>query len=253
MYPYEIIWGIGLYEILFFLGLVAALAVFSVYTGKKNMHPKAQNFYLNLAIAAIAAGYISAFLFQAVYNYFRSGVFEFKGLTFLGGLIGGAAVFLGGYKLFADEVAKKHFKTALEAAPCCVLIAHGLGRIGCFMAGCCHGVQTDSFLGVQFAGMSHKVYPTQLFEAAFLFIMFGVTSVLFFKGKKINLIVYLFSYGIFRFLIEFIRGDERGQFIIPFLSPSQTLSIVMVIVGAALLIIKLTRKSQNDSTEEQPG
>jgi prolipoprotein diacylglyceryltransferase len=57
--------------------------------------------------------------------------------------------------------------------------------------------------------------------------------------------VYLFSYGAFRFFIEFLRGDDsRGKFIISFLSPSQTWSILMVIVGGVLLYFYLKSKGE---------
>ena len=249
MYDEELFLGLRFYEIFFFLGLVAALIIFTVYSNKKKMPPNVQNFYLNLSIAAIAGGYLSAFLFQAIYNFFATGVFKFEGITFLGGLAGGAAVFLGGYKLFAKQSAKEYFSLAVEIAPCSILIAHALGRIGCFMAGCCHGIQTDSIFGIQFPGDNFKVYPTQLFESIFLFIMFAVTTVLLFKNKNINFIVYLISYGIFRFLLEFIRGDYRGDFIIPFLSPSQTLSLAMVILGGYLLYRKIQKDKNINKIE----
>jgi len=238
MFPDPIFWDITLYEILFFLGLVAALVVFSIYTSKKGMPGTVQNFYLNLSIAAIAGGYLSAILFQAVYNFFETGVFEFAGITFLGGLIGGAAVFLGAYKLFAKDEDKKYFNIVLQAAPCGILLAHAIGRIGCFCAGCCYGIQTDSFLGVKFPDLPYKVFPTQLFESAFLFIMFAIASYLFFKNKSRNITLYLISYGVFRFLIEFIRGDYRGEFIISFLSPSQVWSALMIIAGIVLIACK---------------
>ena len=249
MYPYPLFLGISLYDIFFSLGLVAAIVVLSVYSGKKNMPVKVQSFYLNLAIAAIMGGYLSAFLFQAVYNFIENGIFEFKGITFLGGLLGGAATFLAGYKIFAKEDAKKYFGMLVEIAPCGILIAHALGRIGCFFAGCCYGIQTDSFLGVQFPGNAYKVFPTQLFESAFLFIMFGVTTYLFFKNYKFNMILYLLSYGIFRFFIEFIRGDDRGEFFISFLTPSQGNSLLLIIAGLILLYFKLKKKNIAEKKE----
>lgn len=239
MYREEIFLGINLYQIFFMLGLIAAVVVLSVYSGKKNMPANIQNFYLNLTIAAIAGGFGFAVLFQALYNFIETGEFTFEGITFLGGLAGGIAVFLAGYKIFAKEEAKKYLGMTVDIAPCCILIAHALGRIGCFFGGCCYGVETDSVFGILFPGHLHKVYPTQLFEAIFLFIMFGVTTILFFKNKGINLLLYFISYGVFRFLIEFIRGDDRGAFIISFLSPSQTLSLVMIIVGLYMLYRKI--------------
>ena len=79
--------------------------------------------------------------------------------------------------------------------------------------------------------------PTQLYEAAFLFIMFGVCSYLVMKKDfKHNLSLYLISYGIFRFLLEFIRGDDRGQFIAG-ITPSQFWSIVMIVAGILVFFI----------------
>lgn len=237
MYPYELLWGIDLYQIFFMLGLIAAIVVFTVYTTKKKMPANVQSFYQNLTIIAMIAGYLSAFVFQAIYNFIDTGVFEFVGITFYGGLIGGAAAFLIGYKYFAKAEYKKYFPMVVEAAPCSITIGHALGRIGCFCAGCCHGITTDSWLGMNFPGIG-KVYPTQLFESVFLFILFAVLTYLYFKDYKINMALYLIAYGIFRFLIEFIRGDERGQFIIPFLSPSQTIALFLIILGAFLLYKK---------------
>ena len=67
--------------------------------------------------------------------------------------------------------------------------------------------------------------------------MFGITSYLVLKKKfKYNMSLYLVAYGVFRFLIEFIRGDDRGKFI-GALSPSQFWSIGMVVLGIALFCV----------------
>ena len=115
-----------------------------------------------------------------------------------------------------------------------MLIGHSLGRVGCFFAGCCYGKETDSCLGVKFPNLPHPVYPTQLYEAAFLLILFAVCSYLLLRRKfRHNMTVYLIGYGIFRFLIEFIRGDDRGK-LFGLLSPSQFWSLGMVILGVLL-------------------
>ena len=82
--------------------------------------------------------------------------------------------------------------------------------------------------------MPEPVYPTQLYEAAFLLILFAVCSYLLLKKQfRHNMTVYLIGYGIFRFLIEFIRGDDRGK-LFGLLSPSQFWSLGMVILGVLL-------------------
>ena len=61
--------------------------------------------------------------------------------------------------------------------------------------------------------------------------------VLLFKFKfKYNMSLYLVSYGIWRFVIEYFRADYRGDFI-PGLSPSQFWSIVMVLLGVAIFFV----------------
>ncbi len=132
-----------------------------------------------------------------------------------------------------------------------VVLAHAIGRIGCFFAGCCFGIPTDSVLGVVFPhGHAHilypetAVYPTQLFESAFLFgLFFVMNNVKFFKSIEVE--TYVIGYGIWRILIEFIRGDDRGvlfplfetQYNV-FPTPAQFISVFMILFGIYLLYKK---------------
>ena len=139
-------------------------------------------------------------------------------MTFIGGLIGGVACFLAIYFIFRKKYTARLYEV-ISLLPCSILIAHAFGRIGCFFAGCCYGKETDSFLGVQFPDLPHPVHPTQLYEAAFLFVLFAVSVYLILKKDfKHNLSLYLIAYGVFRFLIEYVRGDDRGE-LVGFVSP----------------------------------
>jgi phosphatidylglycerol:prolipoprotein diacylglycerol transferase len=241
MYPNPIVFGITLYDIMFFIGIFSALAVYRIYTDRRHVPAKVSNFYLILAILSICCGYLSAILFQSVYNFIETGVFRLQGMTFLGGLVGGVGVFLLGYKFLSQPDDRKYFPMMVSVAPCSILIAHFFGRIGCFFAGCCFGRETDSVLGMVFPsaedlyGAGAKVLPTQLFEAVFLLVMFLVVSYVFLKDYRITMPVYLIGYGIFRFINEFFRGDDRGQ-LVPLVSPSQALSLVLIAAGIVLLI-----------------
>ena len=74
-------------------------------------------------------------------------------------------------------------------------------------------------------------------QAIFLFVLSAVLILLLFKFKsKDTMAIYLVSYGIWRFIIEYFRDDYRGSFI-PGLSPSQFWSILMVIGGIAFFFI----------------
>ena len=190
-------------------------------------------------IASIVVGFGFAALFQSTYNYIKnpSAGFELgSGMTFIGGLIGGVACFLAIYFIFRKKYTARLYEV-ISLLPCGNLIAHAFGRIGCFFAGCCYGKETDSFLGVQFPDLPHPVHPTQLYEAAFLFVLFAVSVYLILKKDfKHNLSLYLIAYGVFRFLIEYVRGDDRGE-LVGFVSPSQFWSILMVVAGVAIIFV----------------
>ena len=228
-----------MYGLMIAVGILICFGVWFHFGKKRKIEEGFVDFIFYNAIVAIALGFLSAALFQATYNYIEDPSKGFKlggGITFIGGLIGGIAAFLAGYAIF-----RKKFKARLvdmvSIAPCCILIAHAFGRVGCFFAGCCYGKPTDSFLGVQFPGLSHKVHATQLYEAIFLFALFAVTFLLYWKKNfKHNLSLYLIAYGIFRFGLEFLRGDKRGE-LLGFMSPSQFWSVLMVVAGVGVYFL----------------
>lgn len=241
MYPDPIIeigkFSVHLYGVCIAIGIVLCVLVLRKYGKKLAVDEKFLDFVEIDAYCSIALGFLFAAVFQGLYNYIEDPSVGFNlngGITFLGGLIGGAATFFTIYFIMRKKY-KGNFMDVISIVPCCIFLAHGFGRVGCFFAGCCYGIETDSWLGIRFPGMINKVYPTQLYEAIFLFIMFGVTSYLALKKNfKHNFSVYLIGYGIFRFFLEFIRGDDRGAFF-GVLSPSQFWSIILILIGVALI------------------
>ena len=191
-------------------------------------------------------------------------------MTFLGGLIGGVGSFLAIYFIYVYAInpklkEKSFFKSDMNKglwhlvriAPISIVIAHGFGRIGCAFAGCCYGKKTDAWYGIWNGYLGYKTVPIQLFEAMFLFVLAAVMIVLLFKFNfKHNMPLYLVSYGIWRFVIEFFRADYRGE-LIPGISPSQFWSIIMAIGGVAFFFIyryfdkKIEAKEQVKIEENQ--
>lgn len=127
-------------------------------------------------------------------------------------------------------------------------IIHGFGRLGCFFAGCCHGLPTDSFLGVTFTHpqsqaepLNVPLHPTQLYDA---FIITGilVTLLMLKRYKRFEgqlFLVYIMLYATGRIFVEIFRGDERRGFIIDnVLSHSQLISL-FIIAAAALAYWRL--------------
>lgn len=267
MYPYDILFeGFDLYILFITLGIISALVVFRVLADKNKFPAGLQNLVLIGAVFAIVIGYGSAVLFQGIYNAIDTGKFtlgEGTGATFYGGLIGGAVVillvyFLGGKFILKNDDNKKHFMMFLQIALCAVAIAHGFGRLGCLMAGCCHGHETDSWIGIkQYIELSNgsmgwaKVVPTQLFEALFLFAIGAIMFYLAWKGKKVNFAIYTIGYGIWRIIIEEFRADDRGETIVKFLTPSQLIAVLLILLGIAYIAFLIIYNKKKTAIDNQ--
>jgi len=127
-------------------------------------------------------------------------------------------------------------------------MGHWLGRIGCFLTGCCHGRPTDLPWAVRFtnptAVMARQwvgvpLHPVQLYESAGILAicLFNLLHVLpLIRAGKMRpgtaFLGYLAEYAVLRFFMEFFRGDDRGAFLWPVLSPGQWMSLgVLAVCG----------------------
>lgn len=118
-----------------------------------------------------------------------------------------------------------------------VALGHGLGRIGCFLNGCCYGIFTSTWIGVTFPGHDHPVIPTQLLEAAGLIVFFLVLrrvqtpEHLARPGRVLG--VYMIGYGVLRFILEYLRGDQSIAW--AGLTLAQLMSVAAIVVGAIFI------------------
>ncbi|MDH5173997.1 MAG: prolipoprotein diacylglyceryl transferase [Elusimicrobiota bacterium] len=159
----------------------------------------------------------------------------------------GGFVFYGGFVLAFGigvwQIRRKSlnlWKTADIFTPA-VAVAYAIGRIGCFLNGCCYGRPTDSWLGVSFpsespaGSLGEPLIPIQLFSSLNLFVIFGVLLTLR-RYKKFDgqlFWLYVLLYGVSRSIIEIFRGDPRGQ--IWMFSTSQFLGIIFAILALIML------------------
>ncbi|MBO4541227.1 MAG: prolipoprotein diacylglyceryl transferase [Bacilli bacterium] len=251
MYP-KLFGVIETYSVMLILGILAAMFLFEFYFRKILKEPGKLVFYLETSlIIAIMVGLIGAYLTQNLYDFIEdpSHYHWSWSLTFYGGLIFGVGCFFLLYFVWARKHYPGSWEKILWIAPSSISLAHAIGRVGCFLAGCCYGVPTDAWYGIQFQTTTTKVVPTNLFEAIFLFALFGV---LFFLAVKKHCpygpSIYLITYGIWRFIIEFFRGDHRGSFI-PGLTPSQAWSIALILLGIGYLIFRLLIRKKKQETQ----
>jgi phosphatidylglycerol:prolipoprotein diacylglycerol transferase len=241
-----------MYGVMVAVGILCAFIVLFWYNKIKKIDTGFTDFVFYNGIASIVVGFGFAALFQSVYDYIENpeAGFRFSGsITFIGGLIGGVICFLVVYFFFRKKYTTKLYEV-LSIIPCSIIIAHAFGRVGCFFAGCCYGKETDSFLGVKFPRLPSPVHPTQLYEAVFLFVLFAVCTYLLLKWNfRHNFSVYLISYGIFRFSIEYLRGDDRGE-LIGNVSPSQFWSLLMIVIGVGLIFLVRYFYNKNANIKE---
>ncbi len=171
------------------------------------------------------------------------------GLTYYGGLIAAAA--FGIWFLKREGVP---LYQGMDIAAIGISLGLVFGRLGCFLGGCCFGVNTDGPVGVSFppfspasesqwrAGLleaprlpSLPVHPTQLYEAFGClaitgFLLFWLRPRKRFEGQL--MLAFIGLYAILRFLLEFLRADERGELL--GLSTSQLLAIPALLLVATL-------------------
>ena len=118
-------------------------------------------------------------------------------------------------------------------------LAHAVGRVGCFLNGCCTGRQTDLFLGVRFPEDDFCRHPVQLYEAALLAALAFYLLSLGRRQRKPGEIfaIYVFFYGLMRFTLEFLRADQTLHF---HLTLPQWISLALI--GATLVFFKKARQ-----------
>ena len=169
-----------------------------------------------------------------------------NGFVFYGGLIGGFLSLLLYLKQF-----HRNLSDYLTIYAVVLPLGHALGRIGCFLGGCCYGMKYDGIFAVDFPiypsleeSPTVSRLPIQLFEAAGLLLLFVLLVFLYYRVPKkptLPLWTYLTVYPVLRFVLEFFRGDEaRGALL--FFSTSQWISLgILTVAGTAFYLTQVKK------------
>ena len=121
--------------------------------------------------------------------------------------------------------------------PLCVAVA--FGKIGCYLNGCCGGIETDFILNIaNHCGVS--VHPTQLYSSVF-HVIFAMVFYFLYRKKYLltmHFVLYMIFYSIFRFSIEFIRTEPP---IVLGFTVYQVMALISLLYFGPVLFIRLNR------------
>jgi len=224
------------YGLMIGIGILCALLVADKRAKNKGLNA---SIIYSLGISALIIGFVCAKLLYCIVDIGEfmnnpMAVLSGNGFVVYGGLIGGLVT-----SMIYCKFKRVSFLQYFDLAAPSIALAQGFGRVGCFLAGCCYGRETDSCIGIVFhnsllAPNDIKLIPTQLFSSAGNFLIALALFLYARKGPRTGRIgaLYLVLYSVGRFGIEFFRDDYRGN--VGALSTSQLISIFVFVIGMAM-------------------
>ena len=255
---------IGTYGLFYAVGFLLALRLGVSYARRDGIEAGR---IVDLGIVSLLAGFVGAklLLYLIDARYYVEHPFEMvRSLR-------SAGVFYGGLVLAALSsvwyVRRHHLplgKVADLSAPALAL-GQGIGRLGCFAAGCCYGKSCDLPWAVTFTEpraydltgvpLGVPLHPTQLYHAAADGLILLVTMGLMRRRKFTGQVfwTYLLLYSVLRFVVEFWRGDSaRGVFLGGAVSTSQIISVPVAVLSLAMLVV-LSRRARTADVTGSPA
>jgi phosphatidylglycerol:prolipoprotein diacylglycerol transferase len=239
--------SIGSYGVMVAIGFLIAVYIFYIRT--KSKVPSKIVFELSLVV--LISGFAGGRIFHLLQHLDSNGylmIWE-GGLAYYGGFI--SACLIGFIYLRSKKLPIPEMMDIIAPS---LAVGESIGRIGCFLAGCCYGKPTNSSLGVMYPEKSltwillngQKAHPTQLYSSISLFLIFAILMALdkrtFFSGQLF--LIYVIIHSTQRFIIDFFRfytPEEK----IGILATSQTMSLVIGLIALIAMIVILLRRRQS--------
>ena len=240
---------IPMYGLLCIIGIILSITIAFLLTKKKKID--IFDFTLSIVITLIGAWIGAKLLFLIIsWNTVVSFFEQLPIFTALEAIITGGYVFYGGLlggaiALFITlKIQKKNIFEYVSIYVTVLPLGHAFGRIGCFISGCCYGIEYNGIFSYTYTQamdidtpLNTPLLPIQLIESIILFVLFLILLIIYLKYEKnyLTIIIYCLSYPIIRFILEFFRGDkERGIFL---LSTSQWISLILLFTTITLIIL----------------
>ncbi len=233
---------IGSYGVMLSVAIVVISLITTRAAARAGLDVGATIAAIGLTAGAAAAG--SWLLYVAV-EWVRTGsplaAIAQPGLVFFGAPLGGVPALY-----FACRKLELPMGRLVDLAVPAVPAGHAMGRLGCFLGGCCYGRPWDGPFAVTYTHpLAPAAYPplprhpTPLYESAALLVLALVFALAPMRGvgRGRRLCAYLASYGAVRVVVETFRGDTvRGLFLGGAVSTSQILGVLVLAAGLAGLV-----------------
>ena len=249
-------WHVYSYGLMIALGCVGGVAYMAV-RGKRETgmtFDQANNLFLLIFFAALVGGKVFLFFEDPDrYSDNPSDLIKGTGFVFYGSFLFSVPTMLWYFKKHKLDTLKM-----LDVMAVTTCIVHMFGRMGCLLAGCCHGKPTDFFLSITYTHpLSHAdpkgvpLHATQLYEAVLIgmlaFLLIGLSDRRSYYGQLF--VTYLAGYAVGRYILEFLRGDRQRGFIIDgYLSHSQLIAVVLLVTAVALHLHWSNRVTEQKKT-----
>lgn len=223
------------YGVFLALGFIVA-TIIARYRFKQQY--KNPDIILDLVLAAAVGGIVGARMLYIIghWSYYmahKAEIFKInmEGLVFYGGLLLGLIL-----ALLVGRWRQLRFWTTMDLAGVCVPVGLAIGRIGCFLNGCCYGKPTSLPWGVTFPGTHTPVHPTQIYELVLDLILFGLLWWKKDSFEREGTVFWLFAlgYAAIRFTIEFFRVHEAANAGLAF----QLGSVGLFLVAGLILLLR---------------
>lgn len=215
------------YGIILLISIIISL--FYIYRMLKKENIKDKNIYLYIllyGLFAIVFGKFYTMITSNEYNILKAGLSSYGGLI---GVILASIIFE-----FIVPTNKKIIKYTIISLP----LTYGIGKIACFIAGCCYGIPYNGLFNVVYKdGLNIPLFPIQITETIVFIMIFIICNKL--RNNKNIIYITIFISTIAKFLLDFLRYEHINKLI----TTNQVFSIIVIIAIIVLLIIKKLKKT----------